>query len=62
MILGCITSMGRIANPFDQTMHESTTVFFAADDFHAQPVIGREMYVGEGEQGAMIREWILTQV
>jgi hypothetical protein len=54
--------MGKIANPFDQTMHESTTVFFAANDFHAQPVIGREMYVGEGEQGAMIREWILTQV
>jgi hypothetical protein len=50
------------ANSFHQTVHQSTTVFIAADDFHAQPVIGPEMGLDEGEQGAIIREWILMQV
>lgn len=43
-------------------VHKSTTVFFAPDDFHAQPVIGPEMGIGEGQQGPVIREWILMQV
>jgi hypothetical protein len=36
-------------------------VFFAAEDFHAQPVIGPEMGLDEGEQGPVLREWIVMQ-
>lgn len=43
-------------------MHQETEIFFAADDFHAQPVIGLEMGMGWGEQGPIIREWILKQI
>ncbi|KAE9366753.1 alpha/beta-hydrolase [Stipitochalara longipes BDJ] len=50
---------------FAETMkdiHKPTTVFFAPDDFHAQPVLGPEMGLGEGQQGPIIREWLLKQV
>lgn len=46
----------------DQSVHPSTTVFFSAGDFHAQPVLGPEMGLGDGEQGPVIKDWIVMQL
>jgi acetyl esterase/lipase len=53
---------GNFADLLGQSVHKSTTVFFAATDFHAQPVIGPELGLGEGEAAGVVREWILRQV
>jgi hypothetical protein len=45
-----------------QAAHLKTTLFLAKDDIHAEPSIGLDVGLKEGDQAKVIKEWIVERL